>query len=100
MVTLGHYKNKNLQKKTFDEQTIEAVWNKAKIQPGFTSFRSDVCGTDIQRSEYGKESKYGWEIDHINPGANGGTDDLSNLQPLHWETNMMKADTYPWKCPG
>ena len=43
-------------------------------------------------------SKYGWEIDHIYPTALGGTDDLDNLQPLYWEYNRQKGDTYPWYC--
>ena len=86
--------------KSFDEQTIEAVWNKAKPQPGYTIFRSDACGKDIKRDEYGKQTKYGWEIDHKKPIAKDGTDDLDNLQPLYWETNRAKGDTYPWKCPG
>lgn len=35
------------------------------------------------------DSPHGWEIDHINPG---GGDGLSNLQPLHYETNRRKGD--------
>ena len=38
----------------------------------------------------------GWEIDHIKPVARGGSDDLSNLQPLYWETNRNKGDQYPY----
>jgi len=43
-------------------------------------------------------SKYGWEIDHIMPTSLGGTDDVGNLQPLHWENNRKKGDSYPWYC--
>ena len=91
--------NRKQNNEPFDEKTIEAVWNKATIQPKYSSFRYDACGKDIQRSGYGKQTQYGWEIDHIKPVAKGGSDDLSNLQPLHWETNRKKGDTYPWECP-
>jgi 5-methylcytosine-specific restriction endonuclease McrA len=58
-----------------------------------------MCGNVMKSSDYGNtNSQYGWEVDHIKPVAKGGTDDLSNLQPLQWDNNRKKGDTYPWNC--
>ncbi|MCB9047275.1 MAG: HNH endonuclease [Chitinophagales bacterium] len=47
--------------------------------------------------EFGNRgSEYGWEIDHIIPVAAGGTDNIHNLQALHWKVNEEKGDQHPW----
>jgi len=77
---------------SFDDEDINKVWQKGRIISNFDSgtWRWDVCGAVMKRNEYGnRQSKYGWEIDHIYP--NGG-DSLSNLQPLQWENNVAKSD--------
>jgi hypothetical protein len=76
-------------------QEIEAVWKKGIVVEGCdkNEFRKDQCGAWISRKAYGnRTSSYGWEIDHIKTQANGGSDDLSNLRPLHWENNVAKSD--------
>jgi hypothetical protein len=83
----------------FDEATIEAVWKKATPEPHYTTFKKDACGASIQRIKFGMIEEWGWEIDHIKPVSQGGTDDISNLQPLYWENNRHKGDDWPsWKC--
>jgi len=88
-----------------EEKGKKLVWEKGKIivQKGITFdsdvWRYDICGNVMKYSEHGNvDSEHGWEIDHINPSALDGSDDLSNLQPLQWEANRTKGDKYPWNC--
>jgi hypothetical protein len=84
---------------SFDNATIEAVWQKGNTDSQYFTFRRDMCGASMSRSKYGLTEQWGWEIDHIKPISQEGTDDLSNLQPLQWENNRNKADSWPnWAC--
>lgn len=89
-------------KNSFNEATVNAVWEKGKIVPGYNAavLRKDSCGAWIKRVEYGNtNSSYGWEIDHIKPVSQHGSNLLFNLQPLQWENNRHKGDNYPhWTC--
>jgi hypothetical protein len=95
--------NKNKSGKTFSEEIINKVWEKAEAVPGCDPqiIRKDRCGALLRRELFNHKPNplsMGWEIDHIKPIAKGGTDDLVNLQPLQWENNMHKGDAYPfWK---
>lgn len=79
----------------FSDQDIQSVWEKGLIVPNYNSalYRQDECGAWIVRGEHGNRSSvFGWEIDHITPQSNNGTDNLSNLRPLQWENNVRKQD--------
>lgn len=83
----------------FDVTTIQSTWDKGLTVFGEhrvtdpARWRFDACGALIERAKYGDTgSDLGWEIDHIFPASRGGTDDLWNLQPLHWKNNRKKGD--------
>ena len=83
------------------EQIKKIVWAKGTAIPDYNAdlWRRDICGHAMKFTDHGDtNSEYGWEIDHIKPTSLGGTDDLSNLQPLYWENNRKKGDQYPWHC--
>jgi 5-methylcytosine-specific restriction endonuclease McrA len=81
----------------FTDDKINAVWQKAKEVEGYdkNKYRQDIAGAWIQKDKYGIEDDYGWEIDHKFPESLGGTDHTDNLQPLQWENNRKKSDTFP-----
>ena len=87
---------------SFDAFTRIAVWQKALVVPGLDPalVRRDSCGAWIKLADYGQtNSDFGWEIDHVLPVARGGADDLANLQPLQWQNNRHKGDSWPqWSC--
>lgn len=80
---------------SFSDSVVNEVWVKAKVIQGEhpNVKRKDKCGAIIAKSAYGNHnSNFGWDIDHIKPVSKGGTDLLSNLQPLHWKNNASKDD--------
>lgn len=86
---------------SFNEATIQAVWEKATIVIGRdpNKVRKDANDAWIHRDKYGvtdSEIGNGWEIDHIIPVSKGGSNHLSNLQPLQWRNNRCKSDNYPF----
>ena len=83
------------------EEIIWSVWNKASAVTisEASLWRKDECGAWIKRSDYGnRNSQYGWEIDHIIPESQGGTEDIANLRPLQWENNVRRKDG-SLECP-
>lgn len=93
--------NKKSSGGSFNALEIATVWNKALGIPGrdMRLWRQDQCGAYMYRDHYGNtNSKWGWEIDHIQPVSKRGTDDLSNLQALHWQNNRRKGDSATYSC--
>jgi hypothetical protein len=76
----------------FDFALVKIVWAKAEKEFGYFFFRKDSFGRSIALHDFGNKSKHGWEIHHIIPVSEGGTDDLSNLEPLHWESHLEKGE--------
>lgn len=94
-------KNRTVLNQSFSQAIIDQVWEKATKVRGYNPdvFRKDKHGVWINKAMFGDNSdqlSFGWEIDHIKPKNKNGTDDLSNLQPLHWQNNRNKNDDYPY----
>jgi len=77
---------------------IDRVWDKGTPIRGKNpdTWRKDPEGNVIRYGSYGTQGEYGWEIDHKKPSSKGGSDNIRNLQPLQWEENRKKGNTYPW----
>lgn len=75
---------------TPEESKKITIWNKGKTIPGFDKaiWRTDDYNNTMRYSDYGdRNSKYGWEFDHITPKALGGSNNDFNLRPLHHFSN-------------
>lgn len=75
----------------------DAVFQKLKIIPGKNPkiWRMDAANVIIKYDHYGPNnisSKYNWEVDHIIPKAQGGSDHIDNLQGLNRRDNNRCRD--------
>lgn len=70
----------------YTEEEIKSIWMKARPDRGkLREYRKDDFGNHIHFSRYGdRDSPFGWEVGHIIPIEQGGTNSYSNLRPVHW----------------
>lgn len=73
-----------------------SAWGRAIPVIGYdqNQIRKDAYGSFIVWSEYGKQTQFGWEIDHELPKSKfpGMAKQLVNLRALHWKNNRAKSD--------
>ena len=107
----GLYKLQNWKWYFFDTQTIvkgkhmpyrtnpraQYFWRKAKPIRGKNSnlYRKDSFGNTIYKPAYGRDSRMGWQVDHIYPKSKGGSNARRNLQALQTITNKRKSNKIP-----
>lgn len=73
------------------------VWEKARSVSGKNPnlYRRDSQGNVIYKSAYGKNSRMGWQVDHVWPKSKGGSDARRNLQALQTRANKRKSNNTP-----
>lgn len=73
----------------------DAVWDKAKKISGKdpSTHRQDPYGNTLYYGSHGKSSEMGWDVDHIKPQSQGGSDSVRNLQALQSSVNRSKGDS-------
>ena len=81
----------------FSNELKLRIWKKAQTDMDNDPdiWRKDSCGAWINFDQYGKEGKYGWEVDHVFPESRGGKNDFENLRAMHWSNNRSKGDDFP-----
>ena len=82
MKTKGH--------NNFTSDDIFEVWASIDACAG-KKYCIDPMGRKMDRRLYGHKSEFGWDIDHVLPISAGGTNEISNLQPLNWLSNKEKG---------
>jgi hypothetical protein len=78
-----------------DKRKLDA-WTKAQPYGNYDlgEVRKDACGAPIVWADYGKQTQYGWEVDHILPVSRFlNADQPINVQALQWQNNRAKSNS-------
>ena len=76
-----------------NRETAMRLWNKAF---GKETKVSDFAGREMAKGAYNdRNSKYGWNVDHIQPTSRGGKTADHNLVCCNIDTNDEKGDKFP-----
>ena len=65
------------------EERIQVAWDNIPSLFGYSILKLDCDNRLISQYEYGKTSRFGWEIDHTIPIFLGGSDAPWNLRARH-----------------
>ena len=79
----------------YTKEVLWQIWQKSTPPPppwDESEWRLDAFHALMRWSKYGKQAKYGWEVDHIIPRSRGGGSDMANLRPMHWMNNGARPD--------
>ena len=75
-----------------------SIWSEQKLDAVFKKSRGRCreCGRQHKRADHGKT----WQVDHIFPVSQGGTDDLNNLavacNPCNNSKGLAQASPMLW----
>ena len=74
---------------SYTEEELRDTWRRALPIPGKDPdlYRTDQNGNEIFWHSYGKYSRLGWQVHHVDPLALGGADVPGNRVPLKSEVN-------------
>lgn len=87
------------------EQLKRKVWEQGREVEGYDAehVRKDACDAYMIYEDYGEQTMFGWQIDHVCPKSLleklGYNEEeiwnIDNLRPMQWQNNLSKSDDYP-----
>ncbi len=80
----------------YSDEIIQQIWEKARAYTEISpdEWREDECGAWINRQDYGRHSKFGWQIVKVTAD---GADTPENLRPFHHENGYDVAAHKPMR---